>query len=406
MDLIAKLSRLITKPASAKSAPVMEEPFEDLDGVDVDSIAEILRQAQGGDCAPLFALYREIIASHSHLQNCLAVRKDGLLKLPCAIRSGSMKDATDKRAADYIAARFPNTPGWETACAHLLDSVLYPVAVVEKRFRPATRSGAGAYELAGLIPVPHQLLELRDGAVRIRRVNELGLPTAVSDPCDPARYIVHRAHTLSVPDTWGGPMRSLVFWWLLSISNRESWARLLERSGASLLLGHYPGGQDEVRQALERAMQTDSVLGGAVIPVEADLDVMEARALNGRVSRRSGAMPTFHAVANAEISKLILGHDGAVETSHASVRVKRCGDMRRLGDTLRHQLFAQMLTFAGLPGRAPFIGWDDSADSQNMEFSQALARLKSAGLRVATDGLPTLSSRYGVPVERDMPHTV
>lgn len=64
---------------------------------------------------------------------------------------------------------------------------------------------------------------------------KLSLHALMSDTgpvdADATRYIIHRGHVMPTPDTWGGPARALLFWWLLSSMSREWWSQFLERYG-------------------------------------------------------------------------------------------------------------------------------------------------------------------------------
>ena len=46
----------------------------------------------------------------------------------------------------------------------------------------------------------------------------------------------------SVPDNWGGPMRSIIFWWLLGHMGRDWWARYLDKYGSPFVVGKYDQG--------------------------------------------------------------------------------------------------------------------------------------------------------------------
>lgn len=396
------LGRHPARPKGGNTRP-REEPLEGgIESINVDEIADIVHQAQSGDCRQLMKLYRDMIATHSHLQACFSQRKEAITKQPLVLHPWCEENASDLKAAEYVATRFASLPGWQEACEHLLDSILYPVSLVEKQYRPAVRSGFVGYEIAALVPVPHQLLDLGSGEVRIRSVDANGAPTNESVLADPVHYIIHRGHRLSIPDHWGGPLRALIFWWLLSMTNREGWSRLLDRNGAPFLLGRHAGGDDEVRQSLERAMATADRLSGIVIPKESDLEIKESRASNGRVSQRGGAAPVFHAVANEEISKFLLGHNGRAGARAEATCVKQRADMQGLARTLRSQLFDQMLAFAGLEGRAPIPLWGGINHAENAAIASTLAAFKKGGLRVGAGALPVLSGRFGFPVERDV----
>jgi phage gp29-like protein len=378
--------------------------------LDVDRLADILRAAEGGDCSLLFALYRDIILTHSHLQGRFAERKEAVTGDTLNIQPFDKKNPDDVIAATVVEAQIKELQGWETACLHLLDSVIYPVAVVEKVFRAKGSVVDGVmigYELAELAPVPHDLLDFRDGCVKIKKTDDQGRPTGEIFEADPQRYIIHRGHTLGFPDNWGGPMRSLVFWWLLGTMDREWWSRFLDKYGTPFLVGKYDQADDASRTILERAFSLSTKLGGLAVSKETMIEIMQAAAKDS-----GDAFHLFHKVANEEISKLILGQtlssdskggslgDGGA-TDQAEMRQdKRQSDARRLGGTLRFQLFEDIIRYNGLRGRAPMAIWGSVSNAEMKATADWLQSLSQAGLRVGDDGMDTLSERFGVTIER------
>ena len=247
-------------------------------GLDVDYVHAILRSAEAGNVMDLFALYRDIILDDSHLQAEFSKRKLAVLGDPLNLEPADKKNADDVFAKTIILDEVDACQSWLIACSHLLDSCLWPVAIVEKVFKPSSKPGL-RYELAELIPVPERLLDYTSGHLKIRDTDpESGIPTGGLHDVDLNRYIVHRGHLLTVPDNWGGPMRSLVFWWLLSSMDRDWWARFLDRYGSPFLVGKYDQNDDASRTVLERAFQFAVKVGGMVISKQTEVDVKQAAA--------------------------------------------------------------------------------------------------------------------------------
>ncbi|RME68571.1 MAG: DUF935 family protein [Verrucomicrobia bacterium] len=374
--------------------------------LDVDRVAHILEAAEAGRLEELFRLYRDIIATSAHLQGRFADRKRAVIGDTLDIQPFDKKAAADRLAADAIQQMIEEAPAWEDAINHLLESTLYPVAVVEKVFRPIRRR----YRLAELVIVPHDLLDFSEGALRIKDTDPAGRPLGTSHPADPARYIIARIHTLSLPDQWGGPLRSLVFWWLLATMDREWWARFLDKYGAPFMVGRYDQADDASRSILERAFSLATRLGGLVVSRDTEVEIRQASS-----SDSAAAFEAFHRICNAEISKLILGQtlsaDAAatglgsgVAKSQAAVRDDiRQADGRRLANILRRQLFTQYLHINGIPGRAPIPVWGSVSTEETTATGALLQSLALGGLRVSDDGLDILSERLGLPIERSQP---
>lgn len=371
--------------------------------VDVERVHQIIENAENGDTTDLFALYRDVILSDAHIQTEFAKRKLAVLGDAMAVLPYDKADPADREAASAVDLMLGEVPGFLHACAHLLDSTLYPVAVVEKVFAPSTRPGI-RFDVAEIVHVPARLLDFSNGTLRIRRTNEEGMLTGESIVADPSRYITHRGHLLTFPDNWGGPMRSIIFWWLLSVMDRDWWARALERFGSPFIVARYDSADDKTRSKLEIALSMATRLFGVVVSKETEIELKEA------ASAQSGdAFSQFHAVCQREKSKLILGQTlsaDAQATGMGSGVAKGQSDVRNdirqfdatiLAQTLRDQLIKQWMQINGLAGRAPRIVWASEA----IEVSgPLLGSLVGAGLEVTDSGIETLSDRLGFELRR------
>lgn len=373
--------------------------------VSVDDIHQAFRSAENGDPERLFALYRDIILAHAHLQGRFADRKRAVLGDTLTLAPFDKTKAEDKANVDLC---WPITHhlDWIAACNHLLDASMYPVAVVEKVFRPSTTAGQ-AYELARLIPVPHELLDFTTGKLRIKDTDDQGRPTSTCHDPDPYRYIVHRGHLLTMPDSWGGPLRSLVFWWLLSTQDREWWGRFLDRYGSPFVVGKYLDGDEGSRSVLMRAFAYATKVGGLVVTADTEVEIKQAAAADAGT-----AFEKFHDICNREMSKLILGQtlsSDAQATGMGSGVANAQGDVRQdirqfdsklLGITFTTQLAAQFIAINGRKGRAPIFTWGSVSPAELASLATFLTSLPGAGLEVADAGIEILTERGGIPLQR------
>jgi phage gp29-like protein len=383
----------------------LSQPFALAPLMTVDRVQEILRSAEAGDPRDLFALYRDTILADSHLQGELSKRLLAVLGDTFSVQPIDKGNADDVAAAAAVKAAFESCPSWQAGIAHLLTGTLWPVSVVEKVYQ-ATPTG---YALAELVPVDPQLLDFTTGWLMIRQTDPIShFPTSTLMAPDPNRYIAHRGHLLSTPDHWGGPMRSLLFWWLLGAMNREWWGRFLDRFGTPFLLGKYDQSDDASRSILANAFRLSAKIGGLVVSRETEVSIMQAAATGD-----SGeAFEKFYMLTRREMSKLILGQTLSAEaqptglgsgTSDLQSEVRddiRQFDAQRLGATLTLQLAKQFLTINNLPGRPPRLIWGGNSASAAASLGTLLQALHDAGLQVADDALPLISERVGFNVGR------
>ncbi len=381
-----------------------QDPAYTASQIDVDELHSILREAEGGNPQRLFAVYRDVILSDSHSQTEFTKRKLAVLGDVLNIIPENKKLPEDVEAAAFCEEQVNELPEWLFVMSHLMDSTLWPVSVVEKVFRP---SGNG-YALSELVPVDYQLLDYSTGKLMIRDTDpKTGTILGTMHAPEKHRYIVHRGHLLTTADNWGGPLRSILFWWLLANMDRDWWARFLDRFGSPFLVGKYPQSDDQSRTILERAFSVAVKIGGLVVSDETSVELQQASAQSS-----GDAFEKFHSIAQREKSKLILGQtlsseaqptglgSGVSVTQEAVRNDIRNFDARMLSQTLRTQLFKQLLQINGLAGKPPKPVFGSEGSAEVRSLSALLESLSKSGLTISDSSLEILSERIGLSVQR------
>jgi phage gp29-like protein len=397
------LFRKILKPKQAKttSPDVFAHPMPIASQLDVGRVHSAILASIQGDNTDLYTIYRDIISSDSHLQSELSKRKLAVLG---DVYNILPEDPDQPIAAELIQDSTSRVQDWTRGLSHAMDSVLYPVAVVEKVFRKSTKPGL-RYELAKLVPVDHHLIEFHNGVPHLRELNEMGYPTGALVEIDPERYIVHVGHLLSTPHQFGGPFRSILFWCLFTAMDRDWWVRFLERFGSPFLLGKYDANDDQSRRILERAFRASAKIFGLVVTNETEVEIQQAAASNS-----GDAYEKFMAVGQREKSKFILGQTASSEGTpgklgndqlQSDVREDiRQFDAAALAETIQYQLYEQLMRINSIPGETPTPAWGIQ-DTEEAAVNGALIQsLSQAGITVTDEGLEILGKRIGFPLRR------
>lgn len=399
--MIKELFRRFIPTSQITSQSASDEPMSmaALNMISAANMAVAVRSAENGDTRLLFTFYRDNILTWSHLQAEFSKRKLAVLTQPVSVIPWNQTDPLDVAASEACKDVIESVPDWIRAMSHLLDSTLFPVAVVEKVFEVVD----GRYRLAKLIPVPHHLLDFTTGYLRIRQPDPDGRARHELLEPDPDRYIVHRAHLLSSPDKLGGPMRALIYWWLFATQSRDWWLRFLQRYGIPIMVGKYPHGADDQRKLLLRAMSTLNRSVGLAVTKDTQLEFAEVANLSG---------DSFIAVqefANKEVSKLILGQTLSADsqpTGIGSGNAALHNDVRNdlamfdrvsLAQTLRDQLYAQHCQINGIAGNIPRVRLGPAVDPSDL--LTLLTAMRQAGLKPAASAIPSLSQQIGFEVE-------
>lgn len=368
--------------------------------VTADRLLAIINTAENGDTRDLFALYRDIISSDNQVQSEFTKRKAAVIGDTISMIAWDKTLPVDVAAKEFCWRIVDSAP-FNSALSYLLNATLYPVSVAEKVYRPT----ASGYILDSIIPVHYQLLDYRTGTLQIFDVDENGKSLSTSHDPDPARYIVHRGHVLPLPDQWGGPMRSILFWWLLRTMSRQWWANFLERYGIPFLKGKYS--DPEGRRVLERAFRLAVRLGAIVISKGTEAEIVQAASGDSSSSHEK-----FIELCNREISKLVVGQTLSANvqatgmgegTSNLQGQVRddlRKMDARLLAGTFRTQLLSQYCSINGIPGNPPVLmfGSDSAAELKaTLSLVEALAK---SGYEPDEDGLASISERVGFGLRR------
>lgn len=406
----------------------------------VATVQSAISAAEGGETRELFALYRDLTVGGSHIQCELGKRKMAVLSQPHSIQPADKENPDDVLAAQAVEQMIGDCANWTDGIGHLMDATLWPVAVAEKIFRKAGEPMPGKprlnYTLEKLHVVNPTLLCFKQPYVsalpKPRSTESRATGATTDEPWEkelrfysteengrinwgyeqtyapePMRHIVHRGHLLgSVRDNWGGPMRSIVFWWLLGDLGREWFARAIERYGSPFPVAKTDASNQDAVNFLRDALSLSTKVGGLVVDNDTQVELIQAMAGN-----IADAHEKFIAICNREISKVIVGQElsataaptglgSGVADLQSKVREDiRAFDQIKLAETLSRQLFEPFLRINGFTGRAKIV-WGGLDSEEAKEVSELLVSLSNAGLEPTDEAIPTLSERVGFQLQR------
>ena len=414
MKITSDILALVANLLPTKTRTVVrgfQQPQALAQTMDVDALHAILRNAEAGDCYHLFGLYRDIIAGHAHTQAEFSKRKLAVIGDPITLVSVDPKDAVAVARDAEVQEHLADRPGWMQFLSHCLDSTLYPVALAERSYAISGRPG-WRYEIGELVPVPHIHLAWPRGVFSIKDTDAYGYFLGTYTEPSSRNYIAHRGHLLSsVPDWWGGPMRSILFWWLFSVMDRDWWARFLDRFGSPFLKGKYAESDDRARYELQDAFSSATKLFGIVVSQDTEVELMAVNTQQG-----GDAFELFHAVANREISKVIIGqtmsadgqnaglNSGGQAKAQSAVREDiRKYDAFALSSMIRTQILVPLWRLNGWSTPVPNVAFGAAeAEDSNLTLD-GIAKLFTAGIELSDDGIEKLSRQLTLGLRRVAP---
>jgi len=435
------------------------EPSNISTDADVLQITEAIRLAESGDTQELFRFYRDVLLSDDLIAGEFSTRKLAVLSQPLAILPEDKNNPDDVLLAKAMLRAKNDCENWNDGMKALMGShAIWPVTVTERLYKPAGPSRPGEpqlnYTLRKFVPVNPQLLCFQwaymmggiglGTASAIQSGNLAGPQSSSStgnrsshsaytidlekwEPClklwpideagriiydvthacylDPARHVVHRGHDLTeFRDNWGGPGRSLLYWWLFRQLGRSWFAKGMEHYGAPWPIGYANTTDPEAINLLQEAFKLSKSIGGLVVDENTRVELKEAM-----VSGMANGHETFHNICNSAISFRITGlkeskkpaglnaGEGKFqENIREDVRVH---DQMTLADTCKRQIAWPFRDLNNLKGDVKFI-WGGLSDADAKTFADLLYTMRQAGYQLAEESIPTANERTGLCWER------
>lgn len=377
--------------------------------MDAGQITAALQSAEQGFVGDLWNLYDSIIAGDIWIQAMLNQRKLAVLNDVIQAEPDDPARPDDKSAAETVNASLKRLRRFRMGTvSHLLDGVLRPVSVCEMVFKQDF-SLPGRFMLDRIVNVPHFCQDYRAGHLALLKQDaaNAGRTNLETYPVGKGRHIVHRGHVLTAPDNWGGPMRCLVFLWLMRTCNREWWARSLERWGSPVPLGKYPSGDKAAKLALQEAFSRFHRLGGMTMTDNTTVELIA-----GPAAGDGTAWEKLQNWAERQITILMLGQDlssGAESTGlgsgvadlHGRVRDDlTLMDQMALAETLTCDLARPLLEANSLPGSCKIVIGTGTNLAKAGSLATILGTLYTGGIECDDASLTELSGLIGLGLQR------
>jgi len=473
---VAMLGRMLPQSVKARLSGWGEAPQWGTSAT-MSSVQGALRTAENGDTYLLFSLYRDMICNSLHVRGEISKRLIAVLGKPLVIQPANRANQDDVQAAKLCAEMVNACSNWLDGMLHVQVGSVYPVSAAEKIYEAVNTadspfSSPVAYRLKKIVPVNYALYCYRIAFWSLSQaslgtepmqpgMNMLGSgarpynggPTPGPDgkientlwwnaddwqpdmrfydvlvngqvnwdlgqtyKPDPMRHIIHRGNIItSFRDTFGGDLRPVLFWWLLSTLGRDWFASYMFRFGRPFVVGYANTSDKNIVDLLEKTFNAGTTVSGGAIIVnkEAKIELIQAA-----VSGGADGFEKYVNFCHSQITKGILGHElstSAKNTGLGSGMADLSSDVKdewremdntRLKSTAADQIFHPWLRLNGYRGNV-IPCWGGSSPGNRALFAKTLVDLKNAGWQPAgDDSEQAISDTMGFKVERiELPDT-
>lgn len=435
------------------------EPSNISSDANVNTVTEAIRLAEAGDTQELFRFYRDVLLNDDHVAGEFSTRKLAVLSQPLAILPEDKNNPDDVLLAKAMLRARNDCENWLDGMKALMGShAIWPVTITERLYKPAGPARPGEpklnYTLRKFVPVNPQLLCFQWaymmggvglGTASAIQLGNLPYSTHNSKPknpnaytidlekwepyiklwpideagriiydvtragyLDPARHVVHRGHDLAeFRDNWGGPGRSLLYWWLFRQLGRSWFAKGMENYGTPWPIGYVDTKDPEAINLLKDAFKLSKSIGGLVIDDNCRVELKEAM-----VAGMSNGYETFHNMCNSAISFRITGiketkkpaglNAGEGKFQQNIREDVRVHDQITLADTCKKQIAWPFRDLNNLRGDVKFV-WGGLSEADAKTFADLLYTMRQAGYQLSRESIPIANERTGLSWELSSP---
>ena len=373
-------------------------------GLTPQRLADIFKEADGGDVYRQAELFEEMEEKDTHLFSELQTRKNAVLGLDYDLTSWT-ESAEDKKIRDFVSDCIFNLDSFDDALLDLLDAIGKGYSLCEILWQ----IDGGKAVIGGLSWIhPKKAVFYDRGGDMWAKSFELPRVVTEVEPVygeimRPFKLVYHRYKARSGYDTRAGVLRVCAWMYLFKNYSLKDWVAFSEVFGMPLRLGKYdPGASKEDKDALVAAIQSLGSDAAGIISKSTEIEFVQAM-------KNAGTENIYEALSNfcdRQMSKAILGQTATTEgtpgklgNEDAQDRVRRDltkADCQAIEKTVRFQMVRPLVGYN--------FGWDKPLPWFKIMFEPAedLEKLSTVYKNLREMGQPMsaehVSDRFKIPL--------
>lgn len=377
-------------------------------GLSPQKLADIFKEADGGDVYRQAELFEEMEEKDTHLSCELGTRKNAVLGLDYDILAFS-DSAEDKKIRDFCADVLFNLDSFEDALRDLLDALGKGYSLVEILW---SADGTKAV-ISGFKWIHAKRAVFYDRGAGDPWAKSLEAPkiTTAAQPfmgedMPPFKLVYHRYKARSGYDTRAGLLRVCAWMYLFKNYSMKDWIAFAEVFGMPLRLGKYdPGAGTAEKDALIAAVQSLGTDAAGIISKNTEIEFVET-------VKNTGPNNIYESLASfcdKQMSKAILGQTATTEgtpgklgNEDAQDKVRRDlleADAEALAKTVRFQIIRPLVGYNfGWDKPLPWfkLMYDPPEDLKTL--SEVYRNIHSMGQRISEEHV---SERFKIPLPQE-----
>lgn len=357
-------------------------------------LAEIFKEADGGDVLRQSELFEEMEEKDPHLFSQLQTRKQAVTGLDFEVIPFG-DTPMDKQISEFVEDTLAGIENMEEIVLDLLDAIGKGFAVSEIIWE--IKEGR---TLVKEIKNRHQKRFFWDGLDDSFRVRTAQNPEGITLPEN--KFVIHRYKARSGHPSRAGVLRVIAWMYLFKNYDVKDWVSFCEIYGLPLRLGRYaPGASDSDKSALMRALIQIGADAAGIIPDGTSIEFI--------TTEKASSTDLFERMAryaDEQMSKAILGQtltsdsgggSYAQSKTHDGVRHDlTIADCKAVAATLRRDLIRPLVLFNfGEDRRIPYLRYDCEEAGDLKETAEVVAVLiEKTGLKIPTN---YLYKKFSIP---------
>lgn len=364
-------------------------------GLTPTRLAQIFREADGGDVYRQMQLFEEMEEKDPHLFSQLQTRKQAVTGLDWEVQPAS-EDAVDKEVAEWVKDQLEGLENLNGIMMDMLDAIGKGVSVMEILWG-SDEDGQNVIE--DIVRV-HPKKLMWDAMTDEMRICTEAHPEGISLVHN--KFVVHRYKAKSGHGARAGILRVVSWMYLFKNYSLKDWVAFCEVFGMPLRLGKYDASASkDDKAALMQAIVSLGSDAAGIVPTSTSIEFVQART--------TGTTDTYEKLArycDEQISKAVLGQtltsdsgggSYAQSKTHDEVRHDlTVADAKALSMTIRRDIIGPLVEYNYGPGVGiPLFEIDCGDPDDLVQAAQIYVELGTRlGLPIAED---FLYKKFNIP---------